>query len=104
MMGLSCGLGVGLIALAWAASMNPQATGSATAGAAPTVSLWAIGGVILLSIAAAMFLAAMVGLIVPMLLHAMKLDPKLAAGPLVLMLADSLAMVLYLGLATWWLL
>lgn len=44
------------------------------------------------------------GLILPILLHKLKLDPKIASGPVVLMLADILTTTLYLGLATWWLL
>ena len=43
-----------------------------------------IGTSILLSL----FTACIVGLSIPSLLHAMKLDPKIAAGPVALALAD----------------
>lgn len=45
-----------------------------------------------------------VGAGIPLLLHAFKLDPKVAAGPVVLMFADVLTTTIYLGLSTWWLL
>ena len=41
---------------------------------------------------------------VPIFLNRMKLDPKIASGPVVLMLCDIIATAAYLGLATWWLL
>ena len=44
------------------------------------------------------------GITLPVLLHRMKLDPKVAAGPVVLMIADMLTTALYLSLASWWLL
>jgi magnesium transporter len=44
------------------------------------------------------------GIAIPVLLHRLQLDPKVAAGPVVLMLADILTTALYLGIASWWLL
>ena len=44
------------------------------------------------------------GIFLPFILFRMKLDPKVAAGPVVLMVADILTMGLYLALATGWLL
>ena len=38
---------------------------------------------------------------VPSVLHALKLDPKIAAGPITLAIADVLTLTLYFGLATW---
>jgi len=35
------------------------------------------------------------------LLHALRLDPKIAAGPLTLTLADLMTLLLYLSIATW---
>jgi magnesium transporter len=43
------------------------------------------------------------GISIPILLHRIKMDPKLASGPLVLMVADILTTAVYLGLSTWWL-
>jgi len=39
--------------------------------------------------------ACLVGLCVPSLLHRFKLDPKIAAGPVTLALADTFALVIY---------
>lgn len=85
--------------------------GIASAIMVSTVALlWVRGGsvtpvgVIGVSIAATMVFAAMEGALVPVLLHAARLDPRLASGPLVLVLADILALTTYLGLGTWWLL
>jgi len=55
-------------------------------------------------IAVSMVSAATVGAAVPILLHMMRLDPKVAAGPVVLMVGDVITTMLYLALATWWLL
>ena len=39
------------------------------------------------------------GVLVPSSLHALKLDPKIAAGPLTLAVADVLTLLLYFSLA-----
>jgi magnesium transporter len=44
------------------------------------------------------------GISLPVVLHKMKLDPKVASGPVVLMVADMLTTALYLSLSAWWLL
>lgn len=41
------------------------------------------------------------GVLIPSILHALKLDPKIAAGPLTLAMADVLTLLLYFSLATW---
>lgn len=56
----------------------------------------AIGG----SIVIAMIASATFGALFPILLHQLHLDPKVAAGPLVLMVADVLTIAIYLGFAT----
>ncbi len=56
------------------------------------------------SIAASMATAATLGATIPILLHMMRLDPKLAAGPIVLMIADVFTTAVYMALAAWWLL
>jgi magnesium transporter len=48
--------------------------------------------------------SALFGLCIPVFLHRFRLDPKVASGPVVLMIADMLTTALYLSLATWWLL
>jgi magnesium transporter len=55
----------------------------------------AIGGSILLALGAACFF----GLTVPAVLHALKLDPKIAAGPVTLALADIFTLLFYFSLA-----
>jgi len=58
-----------------------------------------IGASIVLSLCSACF----IGLSVPTLLHALRLDPKIAAGPVTLALADILTLLLYLTAASAWL-
>jgi magnesium transporter len=55
-----------------------------------------IGGSILLTICAAAFF----GLSIPAFLHAIRLDPRIAAGPLTLAMADICTILIYLGIAT----
>ncbi len=74
-------------------------------GAVGSVSLlfggtFGVGLVLLGSIGSAMTIAAGIGATVPVLLHAMKLDPQIAAGPLSLTLTDVLATCIYLVSAT----
>lgn len=82
LIGLASGLSVGAAAMLWRQGVM-----------AP--------GVIAASILASMTIAASIGVLLPATLHALRLDPKLAAGPLVLMSGDICALTLYLGLATW---
>lgn len=56
-----------------------------------------IGGSILLSLCAACLL----GLSVPTLLHALRLDPKIAAGPVTLAVTDLCTLLFYFSLAAW---
>ncbi len=76
LLGLACGAFVALVVLAWRGNAR-----------AATV----IGGSIALSLVSACVL----GLSVPSILHHFKLDPKIAAGPVTLALADFLALVIY---------
>jgi magnesium transporter len=75
-----CGAMVAVIVWAW------QRTALAAA---------VIGGSIFLSL----LTATIFGLSVPTLLHALKLDPKIAAGPVTLALADMFALLFYFTLA-----
>jgi magnesium transporter len=45
-------------------------------------------------------MACLIGLAIPSLLHAFKLDPKIAAGPITLAAADVLTLLFYFSLAT----
>lgn len=81
LLGTACGTVVGIIVWVW--------RGTALAAVA-------IGGSISLALCAACFF----GLTVPSLLHAFKLDPKIAAGPLTLALTDIFTLLFYFTLAT----
>lgn len=53
------------------------------------------------AIALTMLLAALIGLSVPFAIHALRLDPKVSAGPLALALADVATVSVYLSLGAW---
>jgi len=82
MIGLGCGTLVFIIAWLWRGT--PLAAGA--------IGATIIGGTVIASVS---------GLVVPSVLHALKLDPKIAAGPITLALADVLTLTLYFSLATW---
>lgn len=84
LLGAVCAAAVGLTAMFW----GPDGATLAT---------------MMLSVILAMVAAGTLGMILPAVLHAMRLDPKVAAGPVVLMIGDMITMTIYLGLATWWL-
>ncbi|MEJ5260231.1 MAG: magnesium transporter [Anaerohalosphaeraceae bacterium] len=81
LLGAACGLAVGMIVWLWRGAGLPALV---------------IGGSILLSLSTACFL----GLSIPALLHALKLDPKVAAGPITLALADIFTVLIYFTLAS----
>ena len=79
--GLACGALVAAIVWLW----RSDARGACV-----------IGGSIMLSLVT----ACLFGLGVPSLLHRLKLDPKIAAGPITLALADFVALLIYFGSAS----
>ena len=81
LLGLACSLAVMLIVWGWHRE---------------TCQALAIGGSILFSL----LNACMLGLSIPSLLHAFKLDPKIAAGPITLALSDIGTLLFYLGTAS----
>jgi magnesium transporter len=81
LLGISCGSVVCIIAWLWRHDFR-----------AATV----IGG----SIALSLVTACAFGLAVPSFLHRLKLDPKIAAGPVTLVLADFIALVIYFTTAS----
>ncbi len=89
-------------AMEWKTAALLACACAAVGGAA--AMLWPQGlhsfGVIMLSIAVAMAASATLGMTLPAALRGLKLDPHLAAGPVVLMIGDVIATALYLGLAT----
>lgn len=80
LLGTGCGTVVGLIVWLW--------RGSGLAG-------FVIGASILLALCAACFF----GLSVPAALHALRLDPKIAAGPVTLAFTDIFTLLFYFSLA-----
>jgi magnesium transporter len=82
LLGSACGVVVALIVWLWR-------------GAPMAASV--IGGSILLALCS----ACAIGLSVPTLLHALKLDPKIAAGPVTLALTDLFTLLFYFNLARW---
>jgi magnesium transporter len=75
-LGVACGLLVSIIVWVWRNDLR---------------AAFVIGG----SIALSLVTACALGLGVPSLLHRLKLDPKIAAGPVTLALADFVALVIY---------
>lgn len=81
LIGLGCGLVVSVIVILWRHDLR---------------AAFAIGG----SIALSLITASLFGLGVPSLLHRLNLDPKIAAGPITLALADVFALVIYFTTAS----
>ena len=61
----------------------------------------AAAGVIAATIFGSLCIACLSGVVMPALLHALRLDPKIAAGPVTLAVADVLTLLLYFSLAHW---
>jgi len=80
MLGLGCGSIVGVAAFAW-----KDAAG--------------VGLVLTLAITMAMITACLLGVLMPTALRALKADPKIAAGPIVLALTDLATLLVYFNLA-----
>lgn len=85
MIAFSSGVIIGLLSLFWGDGLMPSIT-------------------ICVGILLGVSVSAGIGLLIPVFLHSLKLDPKVASGPVVLMFADALTTLMYLSLATWWLL
>lgn len=81
LLGVACGLFVALVVLAWRNDLRAAGV---------------IGG----SIALSLVTACVLGLTIPSLLHHFRLDPKIAAGPLTLTLADFVALIIYFTTAS----
>jgi magnesium transporter len=80
LLGVACGLVVALVVLAWQHAEAPA---------------FVIGS----SVTFCLLTACVTGLSVPAALHALKLDPKIAAGPLTLAIADIFTLLFYFNLA-----
>lgn len=62
-------------------------------------SAFLISGCVGLSLLAAIVISSLVGTLVPMLFHKVKIDPAVASGPLITTINDLVAVVTYYGLA-----
>ncbi|HEX8296581.1 MAG TPA: magnesium transporter [Chthoniobacteraceae bacterium] len=82
LLGAGCGMLVFLIVFLWRRTFEAAAV---------------IGA----SVAGGLLIACFAGVAIPALLHALRLDPKIAAGPITLAVADVLTLLLYFSLATW---
>ncbi|HEV7867379.1 MAG TPA: magnesium transporter [Chthoniobacteraceae bacterium] len=82
LLGGACGSVVFLIVWAWRRTPDAAAV---------------IGG----TVVGAACIACLSGVALPALLHALRLDPKIAAGPITLAVADVLTLLLYFSLASW---
>ncbi len=81
LMAISSGIFVGLISLIWGQGIMPSIT---------------IGSGITISVA----ISSTFGIVLPITLHTLRLDPKVASGPVVLMVADILTTAIYLSIAS----
>ena len=81
LLGLGCGALVVMIVLLWRKELT---------------AAFAIGG----SIGLSLVTACLFGLGIPSLLHSLKLDPKIAAGPVTLAVTDFVALAFYFGIAS----
>ena len=82
LLGVACGTVVGIIVWLW--------RGAALAGVS-------VGASLLLALCT----ASLFGLSIPAGLHALKLDPKIAAGPVTLAFTDVFTLLFYFGMAAW---
>ena len=82
LLGLACGAVVATVVVVWRGAGWPALV---------------IGASVVLSLC----MACVLGLCVPTLLHALRLDPKIAAGPITLALADVFALLVYFNLGRW---
>jgi magnesium transporter len=82
LLGLVCGGIVAMLVVIWRG---------------PGLAPLAVGGSIFLSLC----MACLMGLSIPSLLHALKLDPKIAAGPVTLALTDIFTLTFYYNIGRW---
>ncbi len=82
MLGVASGFAVGAVALAW-------------------IGLWPLLLCLLGGITGGLACAAVLGALAPNLLHRLRLDPQVAAGPIALAATDVLVLLCYFSLARW---
>ena len=82
LLGLCLGLAATLLSMLWGGGHQPALV---------------VGGSICLAIIG----SATIGATMPVLLHLLRLDPRVASGPVALMVTDIITTAIYVGLATW---
>ena len=82
MLGLASGTVIGLVAIIW-------------------LDQWRVALCLLVGISGGVAAAAVMGLALPFVLRLLRLEPRVAAGPIALATADVITIVLYLNLARW---
>lgn len=60
---------------------------------------FAISGCIGLSLLVAMIISSLMGTVIPLFFHKLKVDPAVASGPLISTINDLIAVITYYGLA-----
>ncbi|NRA90678.1 MAG: magnesium transporter [Simkaniaceae bacterium] len=85
LLAITSGVIVGTVSLLWGDGITPGLT-------------------ITFGIMCSVYITSTIGSAVPLILHSRKWDPRVAAGPVVLMFADVITTLIYLTLGTWWLL
>ncbi len=84
---LTCAIGVGALSWFW------------EEGGIPVFEpIYTIGTALFIAI----IMSAVVGMTIPVILRVCKLDPKLASGPVILMIVDVIATTIYFGMAYVW--
>ncbi|TJW44582.1 MAG: magnesium transporter, partial [Mesorhizobium sp.] len=61
-----------------------------------------LGGIIAAAMIINMFVAALAGILIPLLLDRFKVDPAVASAVFVTTVTDVVGFFAFLGLATWW--
>ncbi|MBI5274677.1 MAG: magnesium transporter [Chlamydiales bacterium] len=85
LLGVTCGVIVGSVSILWGDGLGPAI-------------------IICLGIISSVIITAFIGAMVPIFLQSKRLDPKVASGPVVLMSADIVTTLIYLSLASYFLL
>lgn len=91
--GLLSGGFLGLLALLFLGLYVHFTSGS------PWAAAFSVSGCVGIALVAAMVVSSMVGTLVPMFFHRIKIDPAVASGPLITTVNDLVAVVVYYGLA-----
>ncbi len=79
--GTTCGVGISIIVYVWKGEFF-------------------LGLVIGVSLLISLFVATLAGILVPLVMHKLKVDPAVASGPFITTINDIISILIYFGLAT----